>query len=137
MIFGIGTDVAEVPRFEKWVRDDALISRFFGEAERFAGDGEAHLSAASQHYAARFAAKEAFSKALGTGFVGLSLKDFWVVKDESGKPSFAFGDATQKCLCARAGTNCRVHLSMSHEKAYATAVVVIETEEDGDVRKCL
>ena len=129
MIYGIGTDIAKVSRFEKWVADSHLTERFFAEEERFSGSTERSVSAACQHYAARFAAKEAFSKALGTGFVGLSLKDFWVSKDADGKPYFSFGAATKKVLSERVG-ECLVHLSLSHEKEYATAFVVIEKKEN-------
>ena len=128
MIYGIGTDIAKVSRFERWLTNDALINRFFAEEECFTGAFDRNPSAACQHYAARFAAKEAFSKALGTGFVGLSLKDFWVAKDEAGKPFFVFGEATKNLLKERVGA-CRVHLSLSHEKEYATAFVVIEKRE--------
>ena len=132
MIFGIGTDIAQVSRFEKWALRPELNGRFFNERERYAGDAEKQIGAASRHYAVRFAAKEAFAKALGTGFVGLELKDFWVEKDENGKPYFAFGEATEKILAERVGS-CSVHLSMSHEKEYATAFVVIEKcEQEAD-----
>ncbi|MBQ7159489.1 MAG: holo-ACP synthase [Treponema sp.] len=132
MIYGIGTDIAKVSRFERWLKNNELISRFFAEEERFTGTFEKNPSAACQHYAARFAAKEAFAKALGTGFVGLTLKDFWVIKNEEGKPSFAFGEATRNMLFQRAG-KCVVHLSLSHEKEFATAFVIIEkTEQEAD-----
>ncbi len=135
MIYGIGTDIAKVSRFEKWVRDDDLLSRFFADAERCAASPR-NIASASQHYAVRFAAKEAFAKALGTGFAGLSLKDMWVVNDESGNPSLAFGEDTRRILAERVGP-CAVHLSLSHEKEFATAFVVIEKEGGGDVRECL
>ena len=128
MIYGIGTDIAKVSRFERWVTNTPLISRFFAEEEVFTGSFDKNISPACQHYAARFAAKEAFAKALGTGFVGLTLKDFWITKDREGKPSFAFGEATEKLLARRVGP-CRVYLSISHEKEYATAFVVIEKRE--------
>ncbi len=128
MIYGIGTDIAKVSRFERWLQNDALISRFFAVEEYFTGSFDKNPSVACQHYASRFAAKEAFAKALGTGFVGLTLKDFWVIKNEEGKPSFAFGEATEKVLAQRVGA-CKVHLSLSHEKEYATAFVVIEKKE--------
>lgn len=126
MILGIGTDIAEVPRFKKWVQNPVLIDRFFNECEHFSGNLERALSAACEHYAVRFAAKEAFSKALGTGFVGLELKDFGIVKNEEGKPDFVFGEKTQNKLDERFGKNLRVHVSLSHEKSYAVAFVVIE-----------
>ncbi|MCR5724793.1 MAG: holo-ACP synthase [Treponema sp.] len=127
MIYGIGCDIAEVARFEKWVESGSLCERFFNEAEQWTGKAKARAS--WEHYAARFAAKEAFSKALGTGFSGLVLKDFWVVKDEAGKPSFAFAPSVQALLDARAGAGARVHLSLSHEKSFAIAYVVIESKD--------
>ncbi|MCH5288294.1 MAG: holo-ACP synthase [Treponema sp.] len=132
MIYGIGTDIAQVSRFEKWARNEALLFRVFADAERCAVTS--NIKAMSRHYAARFAAKEAFAKALGTGFIGLTLKDFWVVKDENGKPAFSFGASTKHMLAERVGS-CVVHLSMSHEKEYATAFVVIEKEAGCDARK--
>lgn len=126
MIFGIGTDIAKTSRFEKWTEKPDMFLRFFNEKEQFPGDIRAHRSSACCHYAARFAAKEAFSKALGTGLSGLSLSDFYVAKDENGKPHFEFGEMTRKIIEKRAGKNCSVHLSLSHEKEYALAFVVIE-----------
>lgn len=127
MIFGIGTDITEVKRFEKWVSDGEMIERFFNEAEKFAGDISIHKSAACQHYAARFAAKEAFSKALGTGIFGFDLKDIWIVKDEKGHPSFKFGESVKNALNSECGTtNIKVHVSLSHEKEYAISCVIIE-----------
>ena len=67
--------------------------------------------------------------------MGLTLKDFWVQKDANGKPSFAFGRDTQKVLSERLG-DCVVHLSLSHEREFATAFVVIEKKEGSDVREC-
>ena len=72
MIFGIGTDIAKVSRFEKWVRSPEMIQRFFNECEIVHVEEdfvEKRLQFLCEHYAARFAAKEAFAKALGTGFL--------------------------------------------------------------------
>lgn len=127
MIFGIGTDIAAVSRFGRWAQSPELLARFFNEAELWRGTASAH--AAWEHYAARFAAKEAFAKALGTGFTGLVLRELWVTKDTLGKPSVALSSAMRALLENRAGKDARVHLSMSHEKEYAIAYVVIETGE--------
>ena len=129
MIYGIGCDIAKVARFEKWAADSSFTGRFFNEAELW--QGKSGVRASWEHYAARFAAKEAFSKALGTGFAGLALKDLWVVKDGAGKPSFAFAPSVQALLESRAGKGARVHLSLSHEKDFAIAYVVIECIDDG------
>ncbi|MCI6321692.1 4'-phosphopantetheinyl transferase superfamily protein, partial [Treponema porcinum] len=72
MIFGTGVDITDVRRFKKWVEQPELIDRFFNPLEKSSGKS---ISAQCQHYAARFAAKEAFSKALGTGIRDFELKD--------------------------------------------------------------
>ncbi len=130
MIYGIGTDIAQVSRFEKWVKNPDMIRRYFDENEYFSSGlnvEEKQIGQACRHYAARFAAKEAFSKALGTGFAGLELSDFYVVKNEEGKPSFQIGEKTKKILDTRTEKNYNIQLSISHENDYAVAFVIIET----------
>jgi holo-[acyl-carrier protein] synthase len=135
MIFGVGVDLAKCSRFEKWVKSPEMIDRFFNPKELWqarAGSqavpkSEMGLSAACQHYAARFAAKEAFSKALGTG-VTFDLRDLWIKKDEKGKPSLCIEKSaleTLKKACPQ-WEKARVHVSLSHEKEYAVAQVIIE-----------
>lgn len=121
MIYGIGTDITEVKRFKKWVEKD-LVSRFFNKEEIIECKS---LQSACEHFAARFAAKEAFSKALGTGLTGFSLKDVYVVKNESGKPFLKLKDSALELFKKRCG-NAQIHLSLSHEKEYALAYVIIE-----------
>lgn len=130
MIFGVGTDIAKVSRFEKWVRRPEMISRFFNACE-IPGEGrkavsERQIHFLCEHYAARFAAKEAFAKALGTGFVGLELSDFGITKDDNGKPSFFFGEKTLSQIEKICGKGWKVSVSISHEKEYAVSFVVIE-----------
>ncbi len=131
MIFGIGTDISKVCRFEKWVKNPLLIHRFFNAGETIEEKKDSlgnlpRLTALCEHYAGRFAAKEAFCKALGTGFTGLELGDFFVKNDESGKPYFELGEKTDKIVRERVGENYKIHLSISHEKEFAIAFVVIE-----------
>jgi holo-[acyl-carrier protein] synthase len=129
MIFGIGTDIAKVSRFEKWVHNPEMIRRFFNECEICQVEEaliEKRLRFLCEHYAARFAAKEAFSKALGTGFVGLELSDFGIKKDENGKPEFFFGSKTADIIERRCGKGAKVFVSISHEKEYAVSFVTIE-----------
>ena len=137
MIFGIGIDIAKVSRFEKWVRNSDMIYRFFNECEILEIEGETDdeknknrekkMAFLCEHYASRFAAKEALSKALGTGFVGLSLSDFGIKKNENGKPEFLFGEKTTRILEEKCGKNANVQLSISHEKEFAIAFVIIES----------
>ena len=126
MICGIGTDISEVKRFEKWVKNPGLYSRFFNEKEirDFKASG-----AACQHYAVRFAAKEAFSKALGTGII-FDLKDVFVTNDELGKPLLNVEGKAADILKSKFG-DCILHISLSHEKDYAIAFVVIESKVGG------
>lgn len=123
MIYGIGTDISEVKRFKKWLENPSMIHHFFNEKEVFSGEG--NLERKLQHYAARFSAKEAFVKALGTGFKDFSLKEIFVTKDIEGKPFINVTGNAEKILRERCG-NCSMHLSLSHEKEYAIAFVVIE-----------
>lgn len=127
MIFGVGTDIAKVSRFERWAADPELVARFFGERERISGP--ASKQRAAEHYAVRFAAKEAFAKALGTGFAGLTLADFWVEHSAGGAPLLVLGEATRSFAEARVGGPFRVHLSLSHEREFAVAFAVIEAAE--------
>lgn len=122
MIFGIGTDIVQVNRMEKWIEKAEMIERFFNPAEK---KDRGSKSLLCQHYAARFAAKEAFSKALGTGITGFSLQDVYITNDESGKPFLNVKDSAADVLKERCG-ECKLHVSLSHEKEYATAIVIIE-----------
>mgnify|MGYP003497666824 FL=1 len=122
MIFGIGVDITAVKRFEKWVNSPDMIERFFNEKEIKSGKS---LSAICQHYAVRFAAKEAFSKALGTGISGFNLKDVYITNDEFGKPIINVQNSAEEILKNRC-QNYKLHVSLSHEKEYAIAYVIIE-----------
>ena len=129
MIYGIGTDISQVNRFERWMNNPDIIKRYFNEGEFFCKEAvskTAKIEVQARHYAARFAAKEAFSKALGTGFAGLCLSDFYVKKNEDGKPFFELGEKTKKAVENRTGKDFSIHLSISHEKEYAVAFVIIE-----------
>jgi holo-[acyl-carrier protein] synthase len=122
MICGIGTDIAKVSRFKKWIDNPEMINHFFNEKEV---KDSACESALCQHYAARFAAKEAFSKALGTGLSGFSLKDIYIVNDDKGKPTLIAENKAAEIVKEKFG-ECSIHVSLSHEKEYAIAFVIIE-----------
>ncbi|EMB41033.1 holo-ACP synthase [Treponema denticola] len=122
MILGLGIDIVEVSRLEKWLNDKKLLERFFNKEEL-----EYVLSkrdGAAPSLAVRFAAKEAFGKALGTGLAGIELRDIAVVNDKIGRPFLKlFGTALQ-ALKEKGGAD--IHLSLTHEKTTAAAVVIIE-----------
>lgn len=125
MIVGIGTDIAKVSRFEKWVLNSDLTDRFFNKLEQ---NNASSIQSKMEHYAARFAAKEAFGKALGTGIAGFSLTDVYIQNDSYGKPSIKVCGSAEKVLKSMYG-ECVIHVSLSHEKEYAVAFVVIEKKD--------
>jgi holo-[acyl-carrier protein] synthase len=127
VIFGLGTDVVEIGRIEKALQ--RWGTRFAGkilvepELRRFA----AHRLPAS-YLAKRFAAKEAFVKALGTGIRSpASWHGVWVVNLPSGKPELQFS-APLKNLLDKQGV-VRAHVSLSDEKGVAFATVILECEK--------
>jgi len=122
MITGIGIDIVKVKRMEKWLSNSDLLERFF-HPEELAYVLSRGKSAA-QSLAARFAAKEAFGKALGTGFADIALKDIMVYNKSSGKPEIKLFDTAQKALEKNEAG--RVHISLSHEKENAIAMVILE-----------
>ncbi|MCR5218114.1 holo-ACP synthase [Treponema sp.] len=125
MIFGIGTDIVETCRLEKWIKN-SLIQRFYNPKEIAFLKENSSIQRQCEYFASRFAAKEAFSKALGTGLCGFDLKDVYTVIDEAGKPALSLeGRALQK-VKEQCGKDYVIHLSLTHEKEYALAFVVIE-----------
>jgi holo-[acyl-carrier protein] synthase len=123
MIYGIGTDITDVGRFLRWVKEPSMTARFFNEREMQKSGSESFLC---QHYAVRFAAKEAFSKALGTGIVGFELHDVYIEKNAEGKPELRTQGTAAVLLEKLCGKNAKIHVSLSHEKEFAVAFVVIE-----------
>ena len=121
MIIGLGTDIIEIERVRKAVGRKHFKNNVFTEIEQAYCESRGKNSAAS--YAARFAAKEAFFKALGTGIV-TRLTDVEVVNDERGAPKiFLRGQA--EFLATERGVK-KIFLSMSHSREYATAICVVE-----------
>ena len=122
MILGLGIDIVEVSRLEKWLNDKKLLERFFNKEELeyvfSKGDG------AARSLAVRFAAKEAFGKALGIGLAGIELKDIAVVNDKTGRPFLKLSGTALQALKEKGGAS--IHLSLTHEKTTAAAVVIIE-----------
>lgn len=123
MIYGVGTDISEVKRFKKWIENPGLLNRFFNQSEIVEGYPERK---ALEYYSSRFSCKEAFAKALGTGFTSFSLSEISVVKDENGKPFMKLSGNAEKLFRERCGDSAVIHVSLSHEKEYSAAFVVIE-----------
>ncbi len=126
MLFGIGVDIVEINRFQR-IRErygNRFASRLLTNQE-FEQYQRRHFSL--NFLATRFAAKEAASKALGTGLAqGIGFKSIEVVNDDQGKPQLVFhGVAKEKIE----GLNiCQSLLSLSDEKHYAVAMVVLEAD---------
>jgi len=122
IIYGIGIDVVEVDRIEAAIerQGDVFLKRLFTEREReYCGKQKRP----ALHYAARFAAKEAVSKALGTGIGGeAGWLDMEVERAESGAPKMVFSGKAAEFL-AREGIS-EVQVSLSHAKEYAAANAV-------------
>lgn len=124
MILSIGTDIVEVYRIaETMTRTPRFIERVYTPYERDYCDAKG--AAAAQSYAGRFAAKEAFLKALQTGWRGkITWHDIEIVSDDQGVPSFNVRGEARRLLEDR-GAN-RVHLSISHTTEHAVAHVIFE-----------
>jgi holo-[acyl-carrier protein] synthase len=119
---GIGADIVDVARLERSLRRSSAFA-----AEVFSDDERRYCECQKRpplHYAARFAAKEAFLKALGIGVLsGVSLRDIEVIRDAGGRPAFRLGDSASAAL-ARAGGAAPL-LSLSHDGPCALAFVVV------------
>lgn len=129
MIFGVGTDIVEVSRMSsiigKW--GNRFVSRVFSPEEISYCESCAQPA---MHYAARFAAKESFLKSLGLGLgMGISLKDVAVSRDGRGNPSIRIMGKAWEIVHDIVDTPV-IHLSLSHTRDSATAVVVLERREE-------
>lgn len=120
MIYGIGTDMATVARIEKSMARPGFMERLFGpqELELFQKRGMR-----AETVAANFAAKEALSKALGTGLAGFVWTQAQALRTQTGAPVFAFSGEAAQWMEAQGLT---AHLSLTHEGGFAAAFVVLE-----------
>lgn len=120
MILGLGTDIVEVQRFQALIerRGEQVLSRLFTDEERKA------CLEAPHRLAARFAAKEAFLKALGTGLRGMAWREICITNDEMGAPCLRCSGRAEEALRMKGAA--RVHVSLSHSRHYAVAQVVLE-----------
>ena len=126
MIYGIGIDLVRVSRIERVIErwGERFVDRVFTADEANVCQGRPYPFSA---FALRFAAKEAFSKALGLGMrKGLRWKEIEVFNYPSGKPCLKLHGASLE-ICHREGIH-NIHLSLSDEGEYGTAFVVLEKE---------
>lgn len=123
MVSGIGIDAVSLERVKKL--DTHFLEKVYNEyeLEEYALLENAHEDIKAQFLASRFAAKEAYAKACGTGFCETVIpKEIYVKKEENGKPSLVLcGKTLDNAPCTA------IHLSITHEKPLAIAMVVLET----------
>jgi holo-[acyl-carrier protein] synthase len=121
MILGIGTDIIKVERIKKAIEKPEFKAKVFTEREIAYCD----KNKSGESYAARGAAKEAFFKALGTGWIGeMKITEVEILNDSEGKPEIILSGNVLEVFKAKGGGN--IHLSLSHIKDTAIAFVVIE-----------
>ncbi len=128
MIVGLGNDIVDIRRVEKTLEryGRRFTDRIFTEVEKRKSDRRAARAAS---YAKRFAAKEACSKALGTGFRhGVFWKDMGVVNEPSGRPTLVLTGGAKAALehLTPPGHGTRIHLTITDDFPYAQAIVMIE-----------
>lgn len=122
MILGTGIDIIDIERIRGWLKKENLLLRYFSRDEISYVQSKGKNAAAS--LAARFSAKEAFGKALGTGLTGIALKDIEVILDGKGKPELRLSGTALKALEENGGG--KVFLSLSHDATFSIAQVIIE-----------
>lgn len=125
-MYGIGIDICEVQRFDRLIDNETFLKKVFTVEEvKYC----LKQRSPGQFFAARFAAKEAFVKAMGTGIgrKGISLKEIEVKKDGLGKPYIELYGDTKSAVYEDGKKS--ILLSISHEAKAAVAVVLIEQEK--------
>ena len=127
-VLGIGVDIIENSRIKKLIINKKFLKRIFTENEILKSK---KINNKIGFFSKRFAAKEAFSKALGTGFRdNLQYRDISIINDKYGKPSFDLNDKIKKILFKKFKLKkFKVHLSMSDEKKHSIAYVILENNE--------
>lgn len=134
MIIGLGTDLCDIRRIERTIEQfgERFIERLFDESEQLSVERRPHKRASG--YAMRFAAKEACSKALGTGFrKGVFWRDMIVASQPSGKPYMLLKGGALERLNALMpeGWSPQVNVSLTDETPLAQAVVIISANPPG------
>ena len=123
-LFGVGTDIIQVNRLKKSLKKKPFLSRIFSKEEILKCK---RSKVNSNCFAKRFAAKEAFSKALGTGISkGISFNEIVVLNEKSGKPYIKLINKTKKIVERKLKKKIyKISLSIADEKDYAVAFVTI------------
>ena len=124
-IIGIGVDIIDNLRIKKLIKNRIFLNKIFTKSEILLSK---KIINKTSYFAKRFAAKEAFSKSLGTGFInGLFFKDISIINDKLGKPSFYINDKLKKLIKKKIKIKkFNFLLSMSDERKYSLAFVVFQ-----------
>ena len=123
-IFGIGTDIVKISRIKESLKKELFVQRLFNKKEISKFN---KIKNSENCFAKRFAAKEAFSKALGTGIAkGINFNEILVLNEKNGKPFIKLLNKTKKKVEEKVKKKkYRISLSLSDEKDYAVAFVTI------------
>lgn len=124
MVIGLGIDIVQNDRIERIIDrwGNKFLKKFFSEKEL---ELISKTRNRNQRYAGNYAVKEAFAKAVGTGFrKGLRIRDIMVMRDNRGKP-YVVLNGSAKGFIEKIGAN-RIQTSISHEKDYSIAIVIVE-----------
>ena len=121
MIVGIGNDIIEIERIEKAISKESFKNKVYTqrELENIEKRGDR-----VETYAGIFSAKEAISKAIGTGVREFSLTDLEILNDDLGKPYVAVSEKLDKIIKDKK-EDYQIEISISHSKKYATAVAIV------------
>ena len=124
-ILGIGVDIIDNSRIKKSLKNDKFIYRIFSSSEISQAN---KIKDKTSYYAKRYAAKEAFSKSIGTGFrLGLNFKDISSINNKLGKPSFVITDKIKKIVNKQFNISAfNFFLSLSDERKYSIAYVILQ-----------
>ena len=122
---GIGVDIIDNKRFKKLIKDKKFINRIFSKKEIFASKKKLNKI---NFFSNRFAAKESFAKALGTGFRNkLNFKDIEILNDKLGKPFYLINNKIKQIIKKNKKiANFELFLSISDEKDYSVAFTIIQ-----------
>ncbi|WP_335941173.1 holo-ACP synthase [Fusobacterium polymorphum] len=121
MIVGIGNDIIEIERVEKAILKEGFKNKVYTQKEL---ENIEKRGNRTETYAGIFSAKEAISKAIGTGVREFSLTDLEILNDDLGKPYVVVSEKLDKILKTKK-EDYQIEISISHSKKYATAMAII------------
>ena len=121
MIVGIGNDIIEIERIEKAISKEGFKNKIYSQREL---ENIEKRGNRTETYAGIFSAKEAISKAIGTGVRGFSLTDLEILNDDLGKPYVVVSEKLNKILRNKK-EDYQIEISISHSKKYAIAMAII------------